>query len=828
MDSRQVAPMGRVPWKARVGEHSGEEGSQMRATVLFLVLTLLAMVLWAQEPYKRPPQEVIDILEAPLTPRAVLSPQGNFLLLIEYQSMPPIAELAKPFLRLAGVRINAQTFSRQVTTFDTGMEVVRLADGARWCVQLPEGARVLGARWSYDDRWLAFARHTDRGVELWVAEAASGTARPVPGVLLNTVLGPGFRWLPDSRHLLATTVPPEVRSGAIAQPQPPDVPVGPNVQQTTGKFSKVRTYQDLLKNAHDEELFTFYATSQILEVEAETGQARPIGQPGIFVTVEPSPRGTYLLVQRLKRPFSYSVPYADFARAWEVWDRDGRLVQVLADLPVADEVPVGGVPTGPREISWRPLGEGRLLWVEALDGGDPEKEVPHRDRLMATRVPMAGPPQEVARLQHRFVGLQWLAKAGMALVTTHDWKRRWRTTFLVNLDARFAPMRTIVDISSQDRYRDPGRPVTFTTFAGEELVICERNHIYLAGSGASPRGDHPFLDRMNLHTLATTRLFQCAEGYYELFAGFVGASRSQIVTRRESPKEPPNYFVVDLKSGSRRALTAFTDPAPQLTGLEKRLLRYRRADGVELSGTLYLPPDYQQGQRLPLVMWAYPIEYSDPSTASQVRGSPNTFTFFRGASHLFFLTQGYAVLDGAEMPVVGDPKTMNDTFIEQIVASAKAAIDTLSALGIIDPQRVGVGGHSYGAFMTANLLAHSDLFAAGIARSGAYNRTLTPFGFQSERRTLWEAPESYFRLSPFMYAHKVDEPLLLIHGEADDNSGTFPIQSERFYHALKGHGATARLVLLPHEGHGYRARESVYHVLAEMFDWFDTHVKHRK
>jgi len=356
----------------------------------------------------------------------------------------------------------------------------------------------------------------------------------------------------------------------------------------------------------------------------------------------------------------------------------------------------------------------------------------------------------------------------------------------------------------------------------------DKDWIYLSGSGASPKGDKPFLDKINIKTMEKKRLFQCGEKSYERFLDFFGKSRKKIITSYESKTEPPNYYMYDLKSKKRKALSDYKDPTPQLAGMKKELIKYEREDGVPLSGTLYLPPDYKEGERLPLVIWAYPIEYSDPGTAGQVRGSPHRFTFFRGTSRLFFVTQGYAVLDGAQMPVVGDPKTMNDTLVEQIVASAKAAIDKLDSMGIIDPKRVGVGGHSYGAFMTTNLLAHCDLFASGIARSGAFNRTLTPFGFQSERRTLWEAPEIYFKVSPFMHAHKINEPILLIHGEADNNSGTFPIQSRRLFHALKGHGATARLVMLPNESHGYRAKETTLHVLAEMIEWFEKHVKNRK
>lgn len=793
--------------------------------VCFLTLIFLGgLSLSAQEPYKLPREEVIDIVDAPPPPSVSVSPAGDCLLLAQYEAMPSVAYLAQPILRLAGTRIIPGYNSYQTTTFWTSLTLKSIKDGKETPVSLPQGSKLGFPRWSPDGRWLAFPRLTGTGFELWAVEVKTGKARALTGPVLNSTLSSGFTWLPDSRHLLVYAIA-EDRG---APPREPEVPAGPNIQETSGKMAKVRTYQDLLKTPYDEELFDYYFTSQLVEIDAVSGKNRKVGRPGVIMDAEPSPDGNLLLITRIKKPYSYSVPYYSFARSMEIWDREGNFVHLLADLPVEEEVSIGGVPTGPRSARWRPLKPATLIWVEALDEGNPEKEVPHRDKLLTLSAPFEAESEEVMRIQHRFAGIQWLQREGQAFLSEYDWKRRWRTTYLVNTDDPGQAPIKFIDISAQDRYNDPGRPVSTTTPRGENIVLQDKDWIYLSGSGASPEGDRPFLDAMNIRTMEKKRLFQCPEGSYESFVEFVGKSRDQIITQYESKTEPPNYYLVDLKKKVRKALTDYKDPAPQLTGLRKQLINYTREDGVELSGTLYLPPDYREGQRLPCVIWAYPIEYSDPDVAGQVRGSPHRFTFFRGTSQLFFLTQGYALLDGAQMPVVGDPKTMNDTFIEQIVSSAKAAIDKLDAMGVIDRRRVAVGGHSYGAFMTANLLAHCDLFSAGIARSGAYNRTLTPFGFQSERRTLWEAPEIYFKVSPFLHAHKINEPVLLIHGEADNNSGTFPIQSERLFHALKGHGATARLVMLPYESHGYRARESVLHVLAEMFEWLDKYVKDKK
>ncbi len=798
----------------------------MKKTILYVIFTavMFSGMLAAQESYKLPPPEVVRIVDAPPIPQANLSPSGTYLMLLDYQSMPSIDYLSQPLLRLAGIRIIPAENSLQRTTFYTGITLKNLIDGSTTPLDLPEGARLGVPRWSDDESLLAFPLYTDTGVQLWIADIANGSVRCISDVQLNLTIGPGFIWVPGERTMLASLVPAD----RGVPPAPPRIPGGPVVRETTGKVSKVRTYQDLLSDPYDEALFDYYCTSQLVEISIDHGGVRPLGTPDLYRSAEYSPDGNFLMVERVKRPYSYSVPYYSFAHSIEIWDRKGKLVHQLADLPLADQVPIRGVSTGPRSVAWRPFNEATLVWVEALDGGDPEQEVEFRDRIMTLSFPFSEEPREILRLANRFAGMDWLVKKGLVLISERNWKKNWRTTSLVDVDQKAIHPEVIFDLSTEDAYNDPGRPVIGRSEKGERLVLYDKGDIYLSGRGSSPRGDHPFLDRFNLKKKKAGRLFQSAVDKYETFAGFVGGSRSRIIISSESKTEVPNYFMLHLNKGSRQKLTDFQDPAPQLTGMKKELITYTRNDGVPLSGTLYLPADYRKGERLPLVLWAYPREYTNPKVAGQVRGSPNRFTFFRGYSHLFFITQGYAVLDGAQMPVVGDPETMNNTFVEQIVASAKAAIDKLDEMGIIDPARVGVGGHSYGAFMTANLLAHCDLFAAGIARSGAYNRTLTPFGFQSERRTFWEAPEIYFRVSPFMYADKVNEPILLIHGMADNNSGTFPIQSERFFHALKGHGATARLVMLPCESHGYRARESVLDVLAEMFDWFDRYVKNRK
>jgi len=791
-----------------------------RLFYLTLALAGFAVAALADTAYRLPPKEVTQVIDTAPTPEIVVSPARDAVLLVDYEGYPPIAFVSQPILRLAGLRIATATSSRQRLRRFTGISIRRFDEASPRRVALPEGSKVGLPVWSHDGKQIAFTRDAGDGVELWIAEAATGKARAVASVRVNDVLGKPFLWMGDNRRLLASLVP----SGRGPAPSTPAVPAGPVVQETAGKVSQMATFEDLLKDAHDEDLFQHYATSQLAFVDAASGAVTPVGQPGLYLSAEASPDGRFLLVRRLKRPFSYRVPYFLFARDVEVLDAGGKRIATVADLPVSDEVPRQGVPLGPRVVEWQPLKPATLVWVEALDGGDPLRKLPHRDRLMRLTAPFNQAPEEIFRVEHRFTSLAWTARADQAVLAEFDRDRRWRRTSLVTFGAPAAP-KVLFDLSSNDAYKDPGSPVFEDRPDGQRVLLQDGDSVYLSGLGATESGNRPFLDRLDLETAKTERLFRAGENAYEQFVAFAAPGRESVLIRSESKTEAPNYFLLDLKSGARRRVTDFPDTTPQVSKMSKQLLRYTRKDGVALSGTLYLPPDYKPGTRLPLLIWAYPLEYSDADTAGQVRGSPNAYTRLNGATPIFFALHGYAVLNDATMPVVGDPETVNNTYVEQISESARAAIEKLDSMGVIDPRRVCVGGHSYGAFMTANLLAHTDLFAAGIARSGAYNRSLTPFGFQTERRSYWEATDLYTKISPFTFANHIKKPLLLIHGEADDNSGTFPIQSERLFEAIRGNGGTARLVLLPNEAHGYRARESILHTLAEMLDWADRYVR---
>jgi dipeptidyl aminopeptidase/acylaminoacyl peptidase len=793
------------------------------ASTSFAVLALLFItdISFAQQGYKKPPKEVLDILHAPVTPNISVSPTRDNVILLTGLRYPPLADLAQPMLRLAGRRINPANNAPHRFQYSVGLTLKRIADGSEVKIEVPPGAKISGVEWSEDGKHFAFLNSAANRVELWIGDAATGKIRNLKNIAVNTIMGNGVSWMPDNRTLLVHLVPP---TRGVA-PATPSVPDEPNTQESSGRPGPVRTYEDLLRSPHDERLYEYYATGQLALVDSVTGRSTPFGKPGIFQVLDPAPDGNHILVARLQKPFSYLFPDSAFPKEIEVWDTKGKLVHKVAGLPLADQVPIDGVITGPRSLRWRPNEPATLVWVKALDNGDPKKKVPHRDSVLALKAPFTGQPVELFKTEHRFANGGFTETGGLIIFSDFERDKRWVRTFLFDTTKPDVAPKLLWSRNQQDRYKDPGTPVT-RVVKGQRAILLNGDSIYLAGAGSSPEGDRPFLDRFNLQTLKAERIFRSEANSYESIVALLDDNARQFITKRESPLEAPNYFVRSSgDTASARPLTQFPDATPQLRGIKKQLVTYKRADGVQCSFTLYLPPNYKEGTRLPTVVWAYPVEFTDPTTAGQITGSTQRATSIGGSSHLFFLLEGYAVLDNATMPVVGTPETVNNTYVEQIVMSAKAAIDKATEMGVTDPDRVGVGGHSYGAFMTANLLAHSDLFRAGIARSGAYNRTLTPFGFQSERRTIWEAPELYMKVSPFMVATKINEPMLMIHGEADDNTGTFPIQSERMYQALKGHGGTVRLVMLPHEAHGYAGRESIEHVLYEMISWFDKYVK---
>lgn len=782
-----------------------------RLLVAIAAVTALAAPA-AQQGYQTPPQVIADIMAAPPLPDVKLSPDRTTLLLSYRDSMPSIAEVAAPWIGLAGLRINPATNGPHTLNAPRALALKDVASGAERKLALPADGSFSGT-FSPDGRRIGITHTTDDAIRLLVADVATGAVTTVLDRGVNGASG-GCDWLGTSDGFFCHLIP-QSRGAAPARPR---VPGGPTIQENIGRATPSRTYQDLLSDLHDARLFDHYFASQLAHVTLD-GRVVPIGAPGAYQSVARSHDERFLIVPRLKQPYSYLVPVWEFAREVELWDRDGTVVRRIADVPSGDTVPARGVLQGPRSFTWHPAEAATLFWVEALDKGDPAVDVPHRDRVMTLTAPFTGEPKEAFKTEWRYAGLKF-TQAGIALATEFDRPTRMRRTWVYA--GGFTAPRKVWEVHSQDSYADPGDPVPTP---GADTIMQTGDDIYLMGDGATPEGDRPFLDRLNLKTLKAERVWQSAADALEEVVGLVDDRASRLITTRQTSGTPPNFMVRDVAANTTRAITSFKDPHPQLSDVQKKFVTYTRKDGVQLSGTLYLPPSYVPGQRLPMIVWAYPREFTSADTAGQVTGSPHRFTRVGGSSHLLLLTQGYAIFDGATMPIIGPGETANDTYVEQLVSSAQAAVDYAVEAGIADRDRVGVGGHSYGAFMTANLLAHSDIFRAGVARSGAYNRSLTPFGFQSETRTFWEAPDLYARMSPFWHAHKIKEPILLIHGEMDNNSGTFPIQSERFYMALKGHGATVRYVTLPGESHGYAARESNMHVVAETLAWFDKYVK---
>ncbi|MBJ6978618.1 S9 family peptidase [Luteimonas sp. MC1782] len=784
--------------------------------------------------YRLPASELRAIVDAPAVPQLSLSPRRDLLAYMRVPALPGIDVVAQPELKLAGLRIHPRTHSASAFSFIDDLWLQEVDGGRERRIQgLPQPLALGSLQWSPDQRHIAFSQVDRRAgrVELWLVDVAAGQARRLLDRPLGSVTGSGFDWLPDGSGLIALVRP----DGQGAAPSDDGIPPGPNIQETrgSGQVQSLRTYQDLLSNPQDEALFAYYMTSQLLRVDLD-GRTRAIGAPEMYVGASVAPDGRHLLRQRLERPFSHLVPYSRFPRRIDVIDLDGRLVHTVATLPLVEGLPTGNdaVATGVRRIAWRSDAPATLVWAEAQDGGDPSREAAVRDRVFAHAAPFAGEPRILADLSTRYRGVSW-GHGSLALLQESWWKTRQLREWRLAPDTGAAPV-LLREGSYEDRYADPGTPVMQLDARGFARLLTTGGGetIYRIGDGASAEGDRPFLDRQDLASGRTERLFHSQAPWYEAPFALLDAEASRILTTRESPTQTANVLLRRPGAdGEPVALTDFPHPTPALRDVTKEQIRYTRDDGVELTADLYLPAGHDAARDgpLPMLMWAYPREFKSADAASQVRGSPHRFNRISYWGPLAFLARGYAVLDGPTMPIVGEGESEpNDTYVRQLVGSARAAVDAVVERGVADRGRIAIGGHSYGAFMTANLLAHSDLFRAGIARSGAYNRSLTPFGFQAEERNYWQATETYHAMSPFDHADRIDEPVLLIHGEEDNNSGTFPMQSERLFSAIKGLGGTARLVMLPRESHGYRARESILHMLAETDAWLESHVKEAK
>ncbi len=803
----------------------------MKSLLSFLFCcNFLCLIAQVDLGYQLPHDDILQLADAPLPPAMRMNSTADKGVLMYRKSYKSIAELSEKEMRLAGLRINPKTniSSRQnyyfnMSLFDVNTQTEKAIEG------LPENARLANFSISNNDRLAAFTNTVENGVELWILDLYSGKVKKLTDANLNANMGRPFYWLKDGETLLVRMLP-EKRPALINTSA--TIPAGPTISVNSGKKAQNRTYQDLLKNKNDEANFDILATSTLMKIHT-SGKMTQWLPEGIYSGISFSPDGNYVMVTTVNKPYSYLVPYRRFPSTSNIYTADGEMIKTMLDLPLIEDLPKGFMSTrkGPRSMSWRADRPATLVWAEALDGGDANIEADHRDAVYQLDAPFNGKKKFLLNTINRYSGIEW-CNDDMAVAYDYWWNSRNTKTYIFNPSDSGVEPKVITDRNYQDRYSDPGDFVTDDNeYDRNVLQLDKKGRLYRVGDGYSDDGIKPFVDTYDPKTGATERLYE-ADGKTTLETMYYALdfAKGEYLCRIESKTDYPNFYKRNINTGELKQLTNFENPFKAIQDVHKEVITYKRDDGLELSGTLYLPPNYDKNkkEKLPMIMWAYPREFKDKSSASQVTSSSNEFTYPYYGSALYWVLRGYAVLDDAAFPIVGEgDEEPNDSFRTQLVANAKAGIDAVDGMGYIDRERVGVGGHSYGAFMVANLLSHSDLFAAGIARSGAYNRTLTPFGFQSEERNYWEAPEVYYTMSPFMHAEKMKTPLLLIHGEADNNSGTYPMQSERYFNALKGLGATVRLVMLPKESHGYRARESVLHMLWEQDEWLEKYVKNK-
>jgi len=801
--------------------------------LLSITLIAISTVASAQKSsiYQKPPKEILDLVDVSRAPSVLLDDDKNQMVLLYRNSYKSIEELSKEEMRLGGLRIDPKTNIGSRVTYINNVKLKKLDKKEAKIVQvegLPENPKLTNFKWSPDQRKIALTNTTTEGVELWVLDIESASASKITGAHLNANIGNVIHWFEDGASLLVKMISKNRKPLINTKTA---VPIGPTISVNNGKKAQNRTYQDLLKNKNDEHNFEQLATSEIYRVSLDGSSEKWLGAD-LYRELTFSPDGNYVMVVTINQPFSYLVPYGRFPSKTKIYTKEGAEVETVLDVPLIEDLPQGfmAVRTGKRNFSWRNDKSSTLTYVMALDEGDPAKEVEHRDEMFELEAPFKSDGKSILKTINRFYNVQW-GTDNVAIAYDYWWNTRNTKTYLFNpSDASKAPI-VLHDRNYQDRYSDPGGFIMERNDMGSMVLTIFNNQAFSIGDGYTKDGQFPFVDQLNLKSRKNKRVYQSTYTDKVEDISNYDPKKKKLLVRIESPSEYPNYYFRTVGGKQIDQITHFENPFKSLQSVDKQVISYIREDGIELSGTLYLPIGYDKNkkEKAPMIMWAYPTEFKDKSSAGQNTKNPNEFTYPYYGSMVYWVTRGYIVLDDASFPIIGGgDDEPNDSFREQLVANAKAAIDAVDELGYVDRDRVAVGGHSYGAFMVANLLSHSDLFAAGIARSGAYNRTLTPFGFQSEERNYWEAPEIYNGMSPFMHAEKMNEPLLLVHGEADNNSGTYPMQSERYFNALKGLGATVRLVMLPKESHGYRSKESILHLLWEQDQWLEKHVKNKQ
>ena len=794
---------------------------------------MVSYLLNAQEElgYQIPKKELLDLIDVDLAPTVLRNTKNTVMVLLSRSTYKSIADLSRKELRIAGLRVDPKRFIGSRTTYYNKVELVDFEKGKTplLVAGLPNKPQLTNFIWSPDEKMIAMTHTSDSSVELWILDVTTRKAKKLSSQPINATMGNSINWFKSSKELLVKLIPKD-REDIIDQSVV--VPTGPKVTENNGEKAQNRTYQDLIKNPTDAKNFTQLSRSEIYKIDLNGNKSHFL-EARMYRGVSVSPDGKYVMVSFVKEPFSYLVPYYRFPTETHVYDLDAQLVKLISDNPLQEVLPKGfmAVSTNKRDIGWRKDKPSTIYYVGALDKGNPEIKVPYRDALYEWEAPFGQKSILLTKTINRYAGIIWGNDLN-AIIYDRWWNSRNSKTYTFSPSKPDIPARVIVDRNYQDRYSDPGDFVTRKGKYGENILALDGNNAFLLGDGFSEKGQFPFLDQINLKSNKKNRTYQSTytDKFEQLYDYDIIEKKLSI--RIESKNEYPNYFTRSLdKKHTLKQQTFFENPFKNLENVGKELISYKRKDGLDLSGILYTPEGFDKNnpKQLPMILWAYPREYKDKSSAAQKINNPNRFLYPSWGSPIYWVTQGYLVLDRAAFPIIGEgTDEPNDSFRTQLVANAEAAINAVVEKGYADRNRIAVGGHSYGAFMVANLLSHSNLFAAGIARSGAYNRTLTPFGFQSESRSYWEAPEVYYTMSPFMHADKMKTPLLLVHGEADNNSGTYPLQSERYYNALKGLGATTRLVMFPKESHGYRAKETILHLIWEQDQWLEKYVKNRK
>lgn len=775
---------------------------------------------------------------------------------------------SKPFHELGGLFVDFRANRNRNLTIrnNASLQLISASDGSKVTVTLPAASRVSNAVWSPDGKSVAFFVHTPDATHLWVSDL-TGKARQITTRPVLATLNTNFDWEANSGSII-TVLPPEPRA---AMPQPSAVPTGPRVKLAEeSDKNRLRNYASLLATPYDQALLEWHATGQIAMIDVKTKAVKTIGQPTMVQDIDPSPDGKYLRVTRMVKPFSYLVPYSNFGTVQEIWDMDGKVLAKVTEEPLnvgvdstrgvaapgaGEVVPLAN---GKREITWRPDGQG-LSYLEA------EPAPPRGDSAV---MQLTDDPRTPRRKDRVF---QWAppfdANGAKAIYTsdtriaTHRFSPDMSILFLTE---RTGPATheyavilsdpskkyTLARYRNEDVYANPGQLILargpmvaavgfgggFGANAGRgERVVQlspDGGSVYFSGTkydkNPTDVGPRSFIDKVDIKTGAKTRLYESDNtNVYERVLGYQDLEARKLIVARESAVDVTQAY---LRTGDQLAqITQNKDYTPDLTRAPKESFVVERPDGFKFKVNVSLPPDYKPGTRLPAMFWFYPREFAGQEEYD--RGArtfnKNAFPNFNARSMQFLVREGYAVVE-PDAPIVGAPGQWNNNYENDLRNNLAAVIDEVDRRGLVDRTRIGIGGHSYGAFSTVNAMVHTPFFKAGIAGDGNYNRTLTPLDFQSERRTFWEAKDTYLAMSPLLFANNMSGALLMYHGLGDQNVGTDPINSPRLFQALNGLGKTAAMYLYPFEDHGPATKETLLDLWGRWSAWLDKYVKNPK